>query len=118
MVLSDEIHCDFVNAGETYTPFAALPDKAIVDNSLTFKSASKSFNLAGMKVSWWFTTNPAFATRTRANSRADLPTLGLAANHAALTEGEPWLDQAVAYLDGNQEFAESYIAETLPSVKY
>jgi len=118
VVLSDEIHCDFINAGETYTPFAALPDKAIVDNSLTFKSASKSFNLAGMKVSWWFTTNPAFATRTRANSRTDLPTLGLAANHAALTEGEPWLDQAVAYLDGNQDFAAAYIAEKLPSVKY
>jgi len=118
VVLSDEIHCDFVNEGETYTPFAALPDRDIVDNSLTFKAASKSFNLAAMKVSWWFTTNPAFETRTRANSRADLPTLGLAANHAALTEGEPWLEQAVAYLNGNQDFAADYIAQRLPSVRH
>jgi len=118
VVLSDEIHCDFLNSGSSYTPFAALPDREIVDNSLTFKAASKSFNLAGMKVSWWFTTNRDYEARTRSNTRADLPTLGLAANHAALTEGEPWLDQAVAYLDGNQDFVASYIREKLPSVKY
>ena len=118
VVLSDEIHCDFVNAGQKYTPFAALPDREIVDNSLTFKAASKSFNLAGLKVSWWFSTNPDLQERCRANSRADLHTLGLVANHAALTEGEPWLDQAVAYLDGNQDFVESYVRDHVPHVHY
>src|SRR4029450_7490130 len=47
VVLADEIHCDFVTKGNKYTPFASLPNKAIVDNSLTFKAASKSFCLAG-----------------------------------------------------------------------
>lgn len=118
VVLADEIHCDFVNAGHTYTPFAALPDKEIVDNSLTFKAQSKTFNLAAMKVSWWYSTNPDFQERVKANSRADLPTLGLVANHAALTEGEPWLEQLLPYIDANQDFAESYITENVPHVHY
>jgi cystathionine beta-lyase len=118
IVLSDEIHCDFVNEGQTYTPFAALPDRDIVNNSLTFKAASKSFNLAAMKVSWYFSTNPDLLARARTNSRADLPTLGLVANHAALTEGEPWLDQLRTYVNANHDFAEAYIRDNVPHVGY
>lgn len=117
IVLSDEIHCDFVNAGQTYTPFASL-DREIADNSLTFKAQSKSFNLAAMKVSWYHSTNPDLLARVRTNTRADLTVPGLIANHAALTEGEPWLEQLLTYIDGNQDFAESYIRDNLPSVKY
>ncbi|MGH9141746.1 MAG: aminotransferase class I/II-fold pyridoxal phosphate-dependent enzyme, partial [Vicinamibacterales bacterium] len=36
IVLSDEIHCDFISKGQKYVPFATL-DKDIVDNSITFK---------------------------------------------------------------------------------
>ena len=35
----------------------ACPNKAIVNNSLTFKAASKSFGLAAMKCAWFFSTN-------------------------------------------------------------
>ena len=118
VVLADEIHCDFVTRGQRYTPFASLQNRAIVDNSLTFKAASKSFSLAGMKVAWFFSTNPDYLARVRENTRADLTTLGMVANHAALTEGEPWLDQVNGYLDGNHDFAESYIRERIPHVKY
>ncbi|MDX1450838.1 MAG: aminotransferase class I/II-fold pyridoxal phosphate-dependent enzyme, partial [Acidimicrobiia bacterium] len=118
VVLADEIHCDFVTEGQTYTPFASLPDRDIVDNSITFKAASKSFNLAAMKVSWWFTTNDDYHERVAANTRDDLPTLGLVANHAALTEGEPWLDQLLAYIDGNQAFTSDYVRDHVPHVHY
>jgi len=118
VVLADEIHCDFVTAGNRYTPFASLPDREIVDNSLTFKAASKSFSLAGMKVAWYFSTNPDFLARTLAKTRADLSTLGMVANHAALTEGEPWLDQLLPYLDRNHAFVESYVGERIPLLGY
>ena len=93
VVLADEIHCDFVTKGNKYTPFASLPNREIVDNSLTFKAASKSFSLAAMKAAWYFSTNPDYLARVRTNTRADLSTLGMVANLAALTEGEDWLDQ-------------------------
>ena len=58
VVLADEIHCDWVTKGHKYTPFASLPNKAIVNNSITFKAASKSFGLAAHKVAWFYSTNP------------------------------------------------------------
>ena len=54
----DEIHCDFISKGEKYIPFSTLENKDLVNNSITYKSVSKSFSLAGMKCAWFFTTNP------------------------------------------------------------
>jgi len=118
IVFSDEIHCDFVMKGQTYTPFASLPDRDIVDNSITFKAASKTFSLAAIKVAWYFSTNPDLLQRIKTNSRADVTTLGLVANHAGMTEGEPWLDQCRAYIDGNHDLVESYVQDHIPLMKY
>ena len=117
VVLADEIHCDFVTEGNRYTPFATL-DPEIVANSLTFKSGSKSFSLAAMKVAWYYSTNPDLLERVKANTRADLSTLGMVAMRAALEEGEPWLDELIPYIDANHDFAESYIRDNLPGVRY
>jgi cystathionine beta-lyase len=118
VMLVDEIHCDFIRSEENYVPFASLPDREIVDNSITFKSASKSFSLSGLKVAWYFSTNRDYLERVRANTRGSLNTLGLVASHAALTEGDDWLDELRLYIDGNHDFAEAYIRENIPLVKY
>ena len=118
IVLADEIHCDFVTAGNRYTPFASLPDREIIDNSLTFKGASKSFSLAAMKAAWYFSTNPNLLERVRSNTRVDLSTLGMEANRAALIEGDDWLDQLLPYIDANHDFVEAYLRDNVPSVKY
>jgi cystathionine beta-lyase len=118
ILLSDEIHCDFVMKGQKYTPFASLPNRKIVDNSLTFKAASKTFSLAAMKNAWFFSTNPELLERVKVNHRADISTLGVVANQAALTEGDAWLDALLPYIDGNHDFAEAYIREKIPLVKY
>jgi len=118
VVLADEIHCDFVNKGHKYTPFASLPNKAIVDNSITFKAASKSFGLAAHKIGWFYSTNPDLLSRVRANHRADLSTLGVVANRAAYDGGEEWLNQLVAYIDGNHDYVEQFVRDNMPFVKY
>ena len=118
IVLSDEIHCDLVMKGQKYTPFASLPDKDIVDNSITFKAASKTFSLSAMKIGWFFSTNPDYLARVRANHRGGTNTLGVVAVEADLTEGEDWMHQALAYIDGNHDFVEAYLREKMPSVKY
>ena len=117
VVLADEIHCDFVQKGQKYTPFASLPDKAIVNNSITFKAASKSFGLAAMKCAWFFSTNASFIERVKPYNRADLTTLGIVSSHAAYTGGEDWLNQCVEYIDGNHDYAVSYIKTNIPSIK-
>ena len=56
VVLADEIHADFVRAGVKYTPFASLPDKAIVNNSLSFKAITKTFSMPASKNAYRFST--------------------------------------------------------------
>ena len=71
-----------------------------------------------MKVAWYYSTNPDLLERVKANTRADLSTLGMVAMRAALNEGEPWLDELIPYIDANHDFAESYIRDNLPGVRY
>jgi cystathionine beta-lyase len=118
VVLADEIHCDWVTKGQKYTPFASLPNKAIVNNSLTFKAASKSFGLAAHKVAWFYSTNPDLLARVKVNHRADLNTMGIVASQAAVTGGEDWLNQCIDYIDGNHDFVAKFIAANMPMVKY
>jgi cystathionine beta-lyase len=118
VVLADEIHCDWVGKGQKYTPFASLSNKAVVDNSLTFKAASKSFGLAAHKVAWYYSTNPKLMERVDPHHRADLNTLGLVANLAAVTEGEEWLRQANAYVDANHDLVVNFVNEKIaPMIK-
>jgi cystathionine beta-lyase len=118
VVLADEIHCDFVNKGQKYTPFASLPNKAVVDNSITFKAASKSFGLAAHKVAWFYSTNNSYMDRVKAHHWVDLNTLGLIANQAAYRDGEDWLNELVVYIDGLHDFAAQYIKSNIPMIKW
>jgi cystathionine beta-lyase len=118
VVLADEIHCDWVSKGQKYTPFASLPNKAVVDNSLTFKAASKSFGLAAHKTAWFYSTNPDLMARVRPHHRADLNTLGVLANHAAVVDGEEWLMQANAYVSDTHDLVVNYINDKIaPMIK-
>ena len=117
VVLADEIHCDYVTKGVKYTPFASLPNKAIVDNSLTFKAASKSFGLAAQKCAWFFSTNKVMLERVKKNHRADINTLGIVSNMGAVSGGEDWLNQCVDYIDGTHDMAVDYINKNIPTIK-
>ena len=117
IILSDEIHCDFVTKGQKYTPISTLDNKDIVNNSITFKSGSKSFSLAGMKCAWFFSTNPDLFKRTAAMDRADLNTLGMIAEQSAYAGGEDWLNQCVDYIDANHDFTQQYIKANIPMLK-
>ena len=119
VVLSDEIHCDFVTKGHTYTPFATLDDEAVVRNSVTFKSVSKSFNLSMMKCAYQFSTNPDYLERIEGagQHRQAMNTLGIIAAEAAYNECEDWLDQLLEYVDGTLDFVDSYVRANVPGVE-
>jgi cystathionine beta-lyase len=118
VVLADEIHCDWVTKGNKYTPYASIGNKEIINNSLTFKAASKSFGLAAMKCAWFYSTNADYLARVKANNHADLTTLGMIASRAAYEGGEEWLNQCVEYVDANHDYVESYIKTNLPMIKH
>ena len=118
IVLSDEIHMDIVRPGHKTTPFASLPDKDIVNNSLTFRAITKTFSMPASKNAYWFSTNPVLLERVKKNHQAGINTLGVVANTAAYQHGKDWLDQMLVYLDGNHQFVEDYIKENMPEVGY
>jgi len=117
VVLSDEVHCDLVRTGERYIPFASLPDKEVVDNSVSFKALSKTFSLAAMKNAYFFSTNPVYLERVRSNHRPDINALGVVANEAAYRGGSEYVDQLLPYLDENHAFVERYIKKHIPMLK-
>ena len=121
VVLSDEIHCDFVTTGHTFTPYATL-DGDIVRNSIIYKSVSKSFNLSSMKCAYMFSTNPDYIERISdvGQHRQSMNTLGVIAAHAAQDEAEceDWLSQVVAYIDASQDYVASFVNSNVPHVSY
>jgi len=119
VVLVDEIHCDFVTQGHQYTPYCLLNNREVVMNSVTFKSASKSFSLSAMKCGWMFSDNADYIARIAATGHSgDINTLGVIAARAAYAEGEDWLNQLVAYIDGNHDFVENFLRENVPLIQY
>ncbi len=118
VVLADEIHADFVRPGQKFTPFASLPDKDIVNNSLSFKAITKTFSMPASKNAYWFSTNPVYLARVMKNHQAGINTLGVVANEAAYRHGRDWLDQLLPYLDGNHQYVEDFLKENLPQVGY
>jgi cystathionine beta-lyase len=116
IVLSDEIHCDFVNDGHTYVPFSTLP-KELADNAIIFKSGSKSFSLASQKCAWFYSTNPRLFEATNANAFPVVSNTAFVAEQAALSGGEDWLRQCVAYVNANHHYAHTYIKENIPLIE-
>jgi cystathionine beta-lyase len=118
IVFADEIHSDLVPPGARHTSFASLPSREVVNNSITFRAVSKTFNLPGLKLAWYYSTNPDLLSRIRAHTRAEIGTLAVVATEAGLREGQPWLDRLLPYLGDNHVLAERSIAADVPLVKY
>ncbi|MEV4343138.1 aminotransferase class I/II-fold pyridoxal phosphate-dependent enzyme [Actinoplanes sp. NPDC049596] len=91
-VISDEIHAPLVLPGATFTPFLTLPGAP--DIGVSVLSASKAFNIAGLKCATVITTSPHMAqavSRFPRNPDDRVGHLGVLASIAAFTDGDPWL---------------------------
>ena len=118
ILLSDEIHSDFVWEGE-HTPFLTLLEKA-KEHCIVLTAPSKTFNLAGLCCSNIFIPNPLLKERFQkeiSSAGAGLINLaGLTATQAAYESGEEWLMQVKAYIRENMVFMEQYIRKEIPEL--
>lgn len=118
-VIADEIHAPLVLPGATYTPFLTLPGAAEIGVSL--QSASKAWNLAGLKCAAIVAASPtmtAHVERRPVDSRWRIGHLGALAAVAAYTEGVEWLDALVATLDLRRQQLGKLIADRLPGIEW
>lgn len=120
MVVSDEIHSDFVYGGRRHHVFMTLKNE-YEDISIVCTAPSKTFNLAGLQISNIFIPNAEMRRAVRReiyNSGYDEPNaMGLAACRAAYEGGRDWLDQLLTYLTGNFGFVRSFLRENLPEIR-
>lgn len=119
IVVSDEIHQDFVFEG-THHVLANLKEE-FLDRTITCTSPSKTFNLAGLQVSNIFIANRKlrhqFRKQIAASGYSQLNTLGLTACEAAYRYGEEWHSELMEYLKGNLRYLEKFLKEELPEIK-
>ena len=120
VVVSDEIHQDLVLPGHKHFVFASLKPE-FREITVTCTAPSKTFNVAGLHASNIFIEHAAMrGAFNQELARAGLGSgnqLGIVACQAAYEGGEAWLDELLVYLQGNVDFARTFLAEHVPQVK-
>lgn len=120
-VVSDEIHAPLTHAGATFTPFLRASDEAR-EWGVTVTSASKAFNLAGLKCAFMIAASDrALAVLDGMPREVSFRTslLGLHASTTAFSgAADDWLDSAVAAIERSQSLLVELLAEHLPGVAY
>ena len=119
LVVSDEIHSDFVFEG-THTVFGSLSEE-IADNSIIVTAPTKTFNLAGVQISHTFVKNPTIRRALRyqinATGYSQVSIQGIVSAEAAYANGDVWLDALLKYIKGNIDYTDKFIRENLEGVK-
>ncbi|MCL2006019.1 MAG: pyridoxal phosphate-dependent aminotransferase [Planctomycetaceae bacterium] len=116
IIISDEVHCDFVWPGYTHTCFGVLNENAVIATA-----PSKTFNLAGLQTAHFFIKNAELRGKLRAelnrSGYSQLNTFGLAACQSAYTKGASWLAELNLYLAENIRYAKEFLTARLPKIK-
>jgi cystathionine beta-lyase len=120
VVLADEIHAPLTLPGAVHVPFVSVSEP-LGANAITITSASKAWNIAGLKCAVIVAGSTAMQSALRA-----LPVeltertghLGVLANIAAFEEGASYLDALVKHLDRNRVLMAELLGMYLPAVRY
>lgn len=118
VICSDEIHCDLLYTGQRHIPIAAL-DPEIARNTITLIAPTKTFNLPGLQCSIAIVQNPELRQKYQEARKGLVPwvnVMGLLAAQVAYREGQDWLDQLLAYLEGNRDRLYGYVQSELPGI--
>jgi cystathionine beta-lyase len=120
IIVSDEIHADFVFGGRRHLVFQDL-QPAFADRTITCTAPTKTFNIAGLQISNILIANPEIREKFRREvhcSGYSLPNaLGLAACRGAYQSGGPWLDSLLDYIAGNFARLRQVLDSELPMLR-
>lgn len=116
LVISDEIHAPLTHPGVTYTPYLSVPQAS---RGISVVSASKSWNLAGLKIAL---AVPGADAAASLDALHEVNThganhLGEIAHVAAYRHGASWLDALLVELDERRTLLRQLLADQLPDVR-
>ena len=120
LLISDEIHSDLILSENKHIPIPTI-SKEIANNSLTMFAPSKTFNVAGLSLSYVIIPNK----NIRINFQKTLLNLGLhggnvfgiEALEASYRYGQKWLEELLNYLENNYNFVCDFLQKRIPLIK-
>ncbi|MFD0060981.1 MalY/PatB family protein [Streptomyces sp. NPDC056690] len=114
-VVSDEIHAPVVLPGAEFVPYLTVPG---AEDAFALHSASKAWNLAGLKAALLVAGPNAVDDLHRLPEEVSHgPShVGILAHTAAFERGRPWLDALLRGLDTNRALLADLVAERLPGL--
>jgi len=120
IVIADEIHAPLTLPGAVHIPFVAVSE-SIGANAITITSASKAWNVAGLKCAVIVAGSQAMQSALKKlpkEFQERTGHLGVIANIAAFEEGAPYLEGLLAHLDRNRALLAELLGMYLPAVRY
>ena len=120
LIVSDEIHADLVLYDHKHIPMASLDGKTAAA-TITCLSASKTFNTAGLGISYTVIPDPSLRSNL-SNMLKDFhlshgSATSLTALEASYSHGKEWLSQMLRYLEGNIDWLEEFLKSRLPRIR-
>lgn len=119
IVVSDEIHNDFIFEGQ-HNVFTSLNEE-LANVTITCTSPSKTFNLAGTLISNIFISNPElrkkFKKQVNAAGISQLSVFGIKVCQTAYQHGLEWFTSVKKYIKANIDFIEEFTQKNLSGVK-
>ncbi|MBB6033874.1 cystathionine beta-lyase [Phytomonospora endophytica] len=116
-VVADEIHAPLTMPGVGHVPFASLDTEASA-LAYTAVSASKAWNLAGLKAALLVSGAACARPASARDLEEHVGHLGVLGGTAAFEEGEEWLDGLRAAIAVNAAWLGAELARRLPEVAY
>lgn len=117
-IISDEIHAELCFDGRVHIPTASLSPE-ISKRTITLMSASKAYNIAGLKTSFMIIQDAALRERVnhaRCGMVDSVNPLGMEATRVAYSEAGPWLAELTIYLQANRDWLVNAVRTRLPGV--
>lgn len=119
LVLSDEVWADFVHPGAVHIPAATVP--GLADRAVTVSSASKSFNLAGLRCAVAHVGSDPVREMLAGQPdrlRGHVNTLAAEATLACWEQGLPWLDAIRRHVGSQFDHLGSRLAAEAPGIAW
>ena len=116
VIVADEIHGDLIRNGQTFLPMA----KVVEDSShiITLTAINKTFNVAGLHCTNAVITDEDLRVKFSTEMGFQLSSpFAIAALISVYNDGDEWLEQLKAYIDGTMQFTQAFLAEHMPKVK-
>jgi cystathionine beta-lyase len=121
IVVTDEVHADLVYPGHVHVPFASLGPQ-VAERTITITSATKGYNIPGLRCGLMYFGSEALRERFRAavpdHLLGRVNRFGIEATIAAWQACPPWLEAVMPLLDANRQTLSRFLAAELPAIRF